>query len=55
VGDTPADIAGARAAGINVVVYASGRMDRESLSAAEATIERMDELPAVLARLSGAT
>jgi phosphoglycolate phosphatase len=55
VGDTPADIAGARAAGINVVAYASGRIDHESLSAADATIERLDELPAVLARLSGAT
>jgi phosphoglycolate phosphatase len=55
VGDTPADIAGARAAGISVVAYASGRMDRESLSAADATIGRMDVLPAVLARLSGAT
>jgi phosphoglycolate phosphatase-like HAD superfamily hydrolase len=53
VGDTPADIAGARAAGIHVVAYASGRMDRESLSTADATIERMDELPAALARLSG--
>jgi phosphoglycolate phosphatase len=53
VGDTPADIAGARAAGIHVVAYASGRMDRESLSTADATIERMDELPTALARLSG--
>jgi phosphoglycolate phosphatase len=53
VGDTPADVAGARAAGIHVVAYASGRKDRESLSAADATIERMDELPTALARLSG--
>ena len=55
VGDTPADIAGARAAGIHVVAYASGRKDRESLSTADATIERMDELPGALARLSGVT
>jgi phosphoglycolate phosphatase-like HAD superfamily hydrolase len=55
VGDTPADISGARAAGIHVVALASGRIDRDALSAADATIERMDELPAVLARLSGAT
>ena len=55
VGDTPADIAGARAAGIHVVAFASGRKARDALVAADATIERMDELPAALGRLSAAT
>ncbi|HET7856626.1 MAG TPA: HAD family hydrolase [Gaiellaceae bacterium] len=55
VGDTPADIAGARAAGIHVVAFASGRKQRDALVAADATIERMAELPTALTRLSGAT
>jgi phosphoglycolate phosphatase len=54
VGDTRADIAGARAAGIRVVAFASGRKERGALAGADATIERMDELPGALARLSGA-
>jgi phosphoglycolate phosphatase len=46
VGDTPTDIAGARAAGIKVVGFGSG------LDEADAVIERIDELPAALALLS---
>jgi len=46
VGDTPADIKGARAAGIKVVGFGAGLED------ADAVIERMDELPAVLAQLA---
>jgi phosphoglycolate phosphatase-like HAD superfamily hydrolase len=46
VGDTPADIKGARAAGIKVVGFGAGLED------ADAVIERMDELPAVLAQLT---
>jgi phosphoglycolate phosphatase len=54
VGDTPVDVASAHAAGIRVVVFCSGRCERVELADAEALIERMDELPGVLARLSGA-
>jgi phosphoglycolate phosphatase-like HAD superfamily hydrolase len=49
VGDTPADISGARAAGIRVIGYGAG------LEAADAVIEHMSELPAALDRLSAAT
>jgi phosphoglycolate phosphatase-like HAD superfamily hydrolase len=45
VGDTQADIAGARAAGIHVIGFGAG------LDGADAVIERMSELPAVLAFL----
>jgi phosphoglycolate phosphatase len=48
VGDTPADIASARAAGIYVIGFGSG------LEGADAVIERMSELPAALERLSAA-
>lgn len=51
VGDTLNDIAGARAAGIRVVAFASGRTAPETLSDADAVIQRMNELPGVLARL----
>jgi phosphoglycolate phosphatase len=54
VGDTPVDVAGAHAAGIRVVAFCSGRCDRARLAEADGLIERMDELPAVLARLSDA-
>lgn len=53
VGDTPADIAGARAAGVRVVAFASGRADRDALSDADAVIELMNQLPGVLGRLNG--
>jgi phosphoglycolate phosphatase-like HAD superfamily hydrolase len=49
VGDTPADVAGAHAAGIRVVAFGS------SLDGADAVIERMAELPETLERLSAAT
>jgi phosphoglycolate phosphatase-like HAD superfamily hydrolase len=48
VGDTPADISGARAAGIHVIGFGSG------LEGADAVIERMSELQAALERLSAA-
>jgi phosphoglycolate phosphatase len=47
VGDTTADIAGARAAGIHVVGFG----DPDQLSDADAVIERMAELPSAIARL----
>jgi len=46
VGDTPADVSGARAAGVHVVGFGPG------LDEADAVIERMSELPPTLARLS---
>jgi phosphoglycolate phosphatase-like HAD superfamily hydrolase len=46
VGDTPADVAGARAAGIRAVGFGA------DVEGADAVIERMDELPAALERLS---
>jgi phosphoglycolate phosphatase-like HAD superfamily hydrolase len=45
VGDTQADIAGARAAGIHVIGFGSG------LEGPDAVIEHMSELPAALAQL----
>jgi phosphoglycolate phosphatase len=48
VGDTEADISGARAAGIHVIGFGSG------LEGADVVIERMSELPAALERLSAA-
>jgi phosphoglycolate phosphatase len=48
VGDTPADITGAHAAGIRAIAFGS------SLEGADAVIERMDELPPALERLSPA-
>jgi phosphoglycolate phosphatase len=47
VGDTEADIAGARRAGIHVIGFGAG------LHGADAVIERMEELPAALELLSG--
>ena len=51
VGDTEADVAGARAAGIHVVGFG----DDPALAEADAVIQRMDELSAALERLSAAT
>jgi phosphoglycolate phosphatase-like HAD superfamily hydrolase len=51
VGDTGADVAGARAAGIRVVGFGPD----PALAEADAVIERMDELPEALERLSAAT
>ena len=47
VGDTPADIQGARDAGVKVVGFGA------ALEGADAVIERMDELPAALQKLAG--
>jgi phosphoglycolate phosphatase-like HAD superfamily hydrolase len=51
VGDTEADVTGARAAGIHVIGFG----DDPALAAADAVIQRMDELPAAIERLSAAT
>ena len=55
VGDTPVDVAGARAAGIHVVAFASDRCHRDELTGADAVIERMDDLPPALELISAAT
>jgi phosphoglycolate phosphatase len=47
VGDTPADVAGARAARIHVIGFG----DPELLADADAVVERMSELPSAIARL----
>jgi len=52
VGDTPADISGAHAAGVRVVAFLSGRWTRRELADADVLIEQMDELPAALAALA---
>ena len=54
VGDTPVDVAGARAAGIHVVAFASNRCHRDELAGADVVIDGMDELPAALIVVSGA-
>jgi phosphoglycolate phosphatase len=51
VGDTEADVAGARAAGIHVVGFG----DDPALGEADAVIQSMAELPAALERLSAET
>jgi phosphoglycolate phosphatase len=51
VGDTEADVAGARAAGIHVVGFG----DDPALAEADAVIQSMAELPAALERLSAET
>jgi phosphoglycolate phosphatase-like HAD superfamily hydrolase len=51
VGDTEADVAGARAAGIHVIGFG----DDPALAEADAAIQSMAELPAALERLSAAT
>jgi phosphoglycolate phosphatase-like HAD superfamily hydrolase len=50
VGDTEADVEGARRAGIHVIGFGPD----PALANADAVIERMDELPAALERLSAA-
>jgi phosphoglycolate phosphatase-like HAD superfamily hydrolase len=54
VGDTIADITGARAAGIRVIGFAAEGQQDELVSA-DVVIDRMAELPAVLRRLSAGT
>ncbi|HMJ01158.1 MAG TPA: HAD family hydrolase [Gaiellaceae bacterium] len=51
VGDTIADIIGARSAGIRVIGFAPEVAQREGLAAADAVIEKMAELPELLAQL----
>jgi phosphoglycolate phosphatase-like HAD superfamily hydrolase len=51
VGDTEADVDGARRAGIHVIGFGPD----PALAKADAVIQRMDELPAALERLSDAT
>ena len=51
VGDTEADVSGARAAGIHIIGFGPD----PTLAEADAVIERMAELPAVVERLSVAT
>jgi phosphoglycolate phosphatase len=51
VGDTQADVTGARAAGIHVIGFGGD----PALAEADAVVQRMDELPAAIERLSAAT
>ena len=44
VGDTPTDVASARAAGIRSVAVCWGRFDREELAGADAYVDEMPEL-----------
>jgi phosphoglycolate phosphatase len=48
VGDTPHDVAAARACGVKVVAVATGSYDRETLAGceADALLDTLDELPA---------
>ena len=54
VGDTIADITGARAAGISVVGFAP-EGQRDALATADVVIEKMAELPGAIAALSAGT
>ena len=51
VGDTEADVTGARAAGIYVIGFGGD----PALAEADAVVQRMEELPAAIERLSAAT
>jgi phosphoglycolate phosphatase len=51
VGDTIADIAGARTAGVRIIGFAP-EGQRDELAGADVVIERMAELPGALAQLS---
>jgi len=54
VGDTIADITGARAAGVRIIGFA-GEGQRDELADADVVIEKMAELPGALAGLSAGT
>jgi phosphoglycolate phosphatase len=54
VGDTISDITGARAAGVRVIGFAADGQ-RDELAGADVVIEKMAELPGVLAQLSAGT
>jgi phosphoglycolate phosphatase-like HAD superfamily hydrolase len=51
IGDTPDDVAGARAAGIHVVALLSGRYDADALAGADAVISGLAALPEALEAL----
>jgi phosphoglycolate phosphatase-like HAD superfamily hydrolase len=53
VGDTPKDVAGAKAAGARAVGVTTGRYDAEELADADEVIDGLDQLPAAIERLSG--
>jgi phosphoglycolate phosphatase-like HAD superfamily hydrolase len=53
VGDTPKDIAGARAAGIGAIGVTTGRFERDELSGADAVLDGLAELPDALRSISG--
>jgi phosphoglycolate phosphatase-like HAD superfamily hydrolase len=53
VGDTPKDVAGARAAGIAAIGVTTGRFGRVELADADAVIDRLADLPQTLRRFSG--
>ncbi len=55
VGDTPSDIACARAGGAHVVAVATGRFGPERLRAADVVLERLADLPLALERLGGSS
>jgi phosphoglycolate phosphatase-like HAD superfamily hydrolase len=49
VGDTPADVEAARAAGVRAVGVTLGRFDEDALAGADAVVSRLGDLPAALA------
>jgi phosphoglycolate phosphatase-like HAD superfamily hydrolase len=55
VGDTSADVAGARAAGIAVVGFAPEPAGRDEVAGADVVIAKMAELPGALAQISAGT
>jgi phosphoglycolate phosphatase-like HAD superfamily hydrolase len=48
VGDTPADVAGARVSGVASVVFSSTRYSATALSSAEAVVTQVEQLVATL-------
>jgi phosphoglycolate phosphatase-like HAD superfamily hydrolase len=52
IGDTPRDIACARADGLSVIAVTTGPFERAALTAADAVIDGLDELPDALLRLA---
>jgi phosphoglycolate phosphatase len=53
IGDTPRDIACARADGVHVIAIATGPFAAEQLKGADAVVHRASEIPAALAALEG--
>jgi phosphoglycolate phosphatase-like HAD superfamily hydrolase len=54
IGDTPRDIACARADGVHVIAVATGPFGADALAGADAVVGSARELPEALARLAGA-